>query len=193
MTLPPSASSTPESQPSLLERHRWLVFVLPLAVYMLAGSIEPSRTETGGKMLGLAISGSAYPLAYSLVYTGKIGLTLVAMALVLPGYREFRRSPGLLAVLVGAAGIVLWVGLWKLSSLLGLTQLLEKLPGYGPRPAFNPLEELEAMPVWAYTFLAIRFFGLVAVVPVIEEFFLRGFLLRLVVDQDWWKVPFVVN
>ncbi len=26
--------------------------------------------------------------------------------------------------------------------------------------------------------------------PVIEEFFLRGFLMRLVVDQDWWKVPF---
>ena len=28
------------------------------------------------------------------------------------------------------------------------------------------------------------------VVPVIEEFFLRGFLMRMVVDQDWWKVPF---
>jgi uncharacterized protein len=28
------------------------------------------------------------------------------------------------------------------------------------------------------------------VVPVIEEFFLRGFLMRLVVENDWWKVPF---
>ena len=49
---------------------------------------------------------------------------------------------------------------------------------------------LAATPVWAWTFLAIRFFGLVAVVPVMEEFFLRGFLMRLAVDQDWWKVPF---
>ena len=42
----------------------------------------------------------------------------------------------------------------------------------------------------AWTFLAVRFFGLVAVVPVIEEFFLRGFVMRFVVDRDWWDVPF---
>ena len=177
---------------SLTDRHRWLVFVLPLAVYMVIGSIEPSRAEPGGKMLGLAIPYSAYPL----IYTAKIALTLLAMALVLPGYRQFRRPPGLLAVLVGAVGIVVWIGLWRLSNSLGLTQLLAHLPGYGQRPEYNPLEQLAAdhgytVPAaWASTFLAIRFFGLVAVVPVIEEFFLRGFLLRLVVDQDWWKVPF---
>ena len=73
---------------------------------------------------------------------------------------------------------------------MGLTQLLTQLPGYGPRPEFNPLKELAATPAWAWTFLAIRFFGLVVVVPVMEEFFLRGFLMRMVVDQDWWEVPF---
>ena len=126
---------------SLLERHRWLVFVLPMAVYMLVGSIEPSPGEPGGKMLGLAIPYAAYPL----VYTVKIALTLAAMALVLPGYRQFRRPPGLLAVLVGAVGIVVWVGLWHLSNRLGLTQLLAHLLGYGQRPAFNPLEELAGL------------------------------------------------
>ena len=64
---------------------------------------------TGGKFLGLAVPYSAYPV----VYTAKIALTLVAMALVLPGYRQFRRPPGLLAVLVGAVGIFVWVGLWE--------------------------------------------------------------------------------
>ncbi len=181
-----STSPTPEDQHSLLEKHRWLVFVLPMAVYMLIGSIEPSPSEPGGKMLGLAIPYSAYPL----VYTAKIALTLVAIALVLPGYRQFRHTPGLLAVLVGAVGVVVWIGLWYLSNLMGLTQLLARLPGYGPRPEFNPLKELAPTPIWAWTFLAIRFFGLVVVVPVIEEFFLRGFLMRMVVDQDWWKVPF---
>ena len=126
-----------------------------------------------------------------MLYTAKIALTLVAMALVLPGYRQFRRPPGLLAVLVGAVGIVVWVGLWHLSNLAGLTQSARPFARLrSPRPAFNPLEELAATPAWAWTFLAIRFFGLVAVVPVIEEFFLRGFLMRMVVDQDWWKVPF---
>ena len=32
--------------------------------------------------------------------------------------------------------------------------------------------------------------GLAVVVPVIEEFFLRGFVMRFVIDADWWKVPF---
>src|SRR5271169_6242841 len=162
----------------LLEKHRWLIFVLPMAVYMLIGSIEPSRSSAGGKLLGLAISPAAYDLAYPLVYTLKIALTLAAMALVLPGYRQFRRPPGFLAVLVGAVGIVVWVGLWHLSNLLGLTALLDYWLGSHPRPAFDPLGQLSATPAWAWTFLAIRFFGLAVVVPVIEEFFLRGFLMR---------------
>jgi uncharacterized protein len=36
----------------------------------------------------------------------------------------------------------------------------------------------------------VRFFGLVAVVPLIEEFFLRGFVMRFVMERDWWDVPF---
>ena len=36
----------------------------------------------------------------------------------------------------------------------------------------------------------MRFFGLAAVVPLIEEFFLRGFLMRFVIDAQWWEVPF---
>ena len=60
----------------------------------------------------------------------------------------------------------------------------------GDRPAFNPFEQLADQPAWAWAFLAVRFFGLVAVVPLIEEFFLRGFVMRFVVDRDWWDVPF---
>lgn len=36
----------------------------------------------------------------------------------------------------------------------------------------------------------VRFIGLALVVPVIEEFFIRGFLMRFVMARDWWKVPF---
>jgi CAAX prenyl protease-like protein len=175
---------------SLLEKHRWLVFVLPFAVYMLAGALEPSHDSPGGKMLGLSIPYSAYPL----VYTAKIGLTIVAMALVLPGYRQFRQRPCMLAVLVGALGVVVWVGLCAVSDRLGMTAVLNdamaKVGLYKPRPAYGPLTELAATPAWAWAFLGIRFFGLAVVVPIIEEFFLRGFLMRLVMEADWWKVPF---
>jgi CAAX prenyl protease-like protein len=179
---------------TLLERHRWLTFVLPFAVYMLAGALEPSHDSPGGKMLGLSIPYSAYPL----VYTAKIALTLAAMAFVLPGYRQFRQRPGVFAVLVGAVGVVVWVGLCTVSDRIGLTAVLNvamaKVHLYSPRPAYSPLTELAATPTWAWAFLGIRFFGLALVVPVIEEFFLRGFLMRLVMEADWWKVPFgVVN
>ena len=73
-----------------MEKHRWLGYVLPMLVYMLVGSLEPSASEPGGKMLGLAIPYSAYPL----LYTAKIALTLVAMAVVFPCYLQFRRPPG---------------------------------------------------------------------------------------------------
>ncbi len=179
---------------TLLEKHRWLVFVLPFAVYMLAGALEPSHDSPGGKLLGLSIPYSAYPL----VYTAKIALTLAAMAFVLPGYRQFRRWPGALAVVVGVVGVVAWVGLCMVSDLTGLTAVLKdamaRVHLYSPRPAFNPFDAheslLAASPALNWFFLGIRFFGLVAIVPVIEEFFLRGFLMRVVMKADWWKVPF---
>ncbi len=62
--------------------------------------------------------------------------------------------------------------------------------GLGDRPAFNPLAELADTPAWAYTFLGIRFLGLALVVPIIEEFFLRGFIMRWAVRDEWWDVPF---
>jgi CAAX prenyl protease-like protein len=129
---------------------------------------------------------------YPLIYTAKIALTIAAMLFVLPGYREFpfRISP--LAIVVGVAGVVLWIWLCQLQlERKALSPLgLEKLLGLGERPAYNPLEQLADTPGWAYTFLAIRFFGLALVVPIIEEFFLRGFLMRYVIAERWWKLPF---
>jgi len=88
--------------------------------------------------------------------------------------------------------VVAWIGLCHLGlerrilPTIGLGGLL----GSGQRSAFNPLVELAGQPALAYGFLAIRFVGLALVVPVIEEFFLRGFLMRLCVHDCWWNVPF---
>ena len=45
-------------------------------------------------------------------------------------------------------------------------------------------------PALAYVFLIVRFSGLALIVPVIEEFFLRGFLMRFLTDNNWWQVSF---
>jgi uncharacterized protein len=174
----------------LLDRHRWLVFLLPFLVFMLITSLEPSPKEPGGKAIGLSIPYSYYPW----VYTAKIALTVAAIIAVLPGYRQFPVRLGGLAILLGIVGGPLWIGLsWvdfhyvqpALQSI-GLGSIV----GSGTRAGFNPVEQLAAHPAWAWGFLAIRFIGLVAVVPVIEEFFLRGFIMRLPVDREWWQVPF---
>ena len=39
-------------------------------------------------------------------------------------------------------------------------------------------------------YLVLRGLGLVVVVPIVEELFLRGFLLRFVIREQFWTVPF---
>jgi membrane protease YdiL (CAAX protease family) len=207
----PDVKPQPQGRRGLLKRHPWITFVLPLLVFMLVGSLEPTKpqepsgeqsaqTSTGDP--NTSDGGSILPQIpyryYPLVYTLKIAMTIVAILFVLPGYREFPLRVSPLAVVVGVIGVVVWVGLCRLNveHVLGelLASLLRpiKLDGLvnlGTRSAFNPLQELAAHPGWAWGFLAIRFVGLVAVASVIEEFFLRGFLMRFVVANHWWEVP----
>jgi uncharacterized protein len=173
-------------------KNPWIVFLLPFVVFAIVGAFEPTPDKPGGARIGLSIPYSQYPL----IYTLKIGLTLAAMIFVLPGYREFPFRVNPVAVGVGLVGVVLWVGICRLDiEHRYLQPLLDKLGmggliGAGERAGLNPLEQLKAQPLWAWAFLIIRFVGLALIVPVIEEFFLRGFAMRLVVEQDWWKVPF---
>jgi CAAX prenyl protease-like protein len=198
MTTAPSPTRNPQSETSN-RTSPWLTFLLPFIVYMAVGTFEPAPPKPPIKLP----DGGSRPAAnqnwfgleyrhYPVIYTAKIALTLAAMAFVFPGYRQipFRISP--LAIFIGTVGVVLWIALCqlrleeKILEPLGLASFL----GLGERPAFNPLQELAATPTWAYTFLAIRFVGLALIVPIIEEFFLRGFLMRYVISQDWWEVPF---
>lgn len=204
-----------------LSRYPWATFVLPLAVYMLIGAVEPSPPPVAAEDAIAAESAAADPLdevadlpeaetdglvqpqsrwphlpysAYPLVYTAKLVLTLLAMVAVWPGYRAFRAPPHwLLAVGVGVAGGALWIVLSELQlerKIGPWAALLDMLGLGGSRASFNPLAELADNPAWAYGFLAIRLIGLALIVPVIEEFFLRGFLMRFVMHANWPEVPF---
>jgi CAAX prenyl protease-like protein len=173
-----------------LARNPWLTFLLPFVVYMLVGSLEMSSpTEAHPQTTNwLGIRYEHYPT----VYTVKIALTIVALIYVWPGYRQFpfRVSPW--SIIVGVVGVVLWVGICNLQLERRLLEPigLAKLLGIGERPAYNPLAQLAESPAWAYSFLGVRFLGLALIVPIIEEFFLRGFLMRYVIAQEWWRWPF---
>ena len=171
----------------LLEKHRWVIFVLPLLVFLLVGSLEPKPPEGGSSEGWLAIPYGYYPI----VYTLKIALTLAAIVFVLPGYGEFPWRVSPLSVVVGLIGVVVWVGICslELEGRLLLPLGLGWFVDQGARSAFNPLEQLHPA-AWAWGFLAIRLVGLGVVIAVAEEFFLRGFLMRFVIEADWWDVPF---
>lgn len=214
----------PPLPPGWLGRWPWVTFLAPLIVFMFVGSLEPTPPEQGSltaaatapdeanaptepdaetaaeaaEMESLGEDEGWLPRVayrhYPLVYTIKIALTLLTMALVWPGYRTFPWRLSALAIVVGLVGGVLWIAIARLQlgaatlQSLGLGGIAET----GQRSAFNPLKELAANPAWAYGFLAIRLCGLIIVVPIIEEFFLRGFLMRFVIHDQWHQVPFGV-
>jgi CAAX prenyl protease-like protein len=225
---PPSPCPYLDPENAPLPKNGWLrrwpavTFVLPFAVFMIVGSIEPSppdrKAEAEIKRLTKEIESGELNLAqeslaldqrekleeeqthlmayenYPTVYSSKIGLTVLAMLLVLPGYLAFPFRIHGIAFVVGIVGAIVWIGLFQLHlektllEPLGLGGFLN----FVRRPGFNPLAEIKDNPQWAYGFLAIRFFGLVIVISIVEEFFLRGFLMRYVMDIDWHLIPFAV-
>ena len=152
---------------------------MPFAVFLAVGLLEPTRSGDG-LAGGLGIPFSAYPL----IYMVRIGATLVAIARVWRPIRDWLGRPTWWPPLVGLALVIPWVVLATLEREAGWTA------GLGARAAFNPFAACQesALPTWL--FVAVRSLGLIAVVPLVEELFLRGFLLRYVIDEDFWKVPF---
>ena len=185
---PPSLSRRSAAKPPTSGTNPWLVFLLPLAVYMLVGSLEPAPPEPGSRPADATFFHLPYSY-YPLIYALKIALTASAIAYVRPGYRQFPWRISWLAIVVGGLGVVVWIGLVNAERLI-TAHAPPWLRDWGQRSGYNPLTELPGRPALAYGFLAIRLFGLAAIVPLIEEFFLRGFVMRFVVANDWWAVPF---
>jgi len=139
----------------------------------------------GGSLEGVLGSGAEPHIWYAETYSVVVGLTFLLMFAVGRGYFFATFSISWLSVVVGALGVFLWIGLWWIDrEFLGLGALFGST-----REAFNPLAELSHDPTWMRQFLAIRFLGLVVVVPVIEEFFIRGFVMRYIDSHDWDRVP----
>ena len=179
----------------LLARHPWLTFLLPFIVYMVVGSFEPSPPKppiTAARRRARAPIDEAnnwFGLEYShypIVYTVKIALTIAAMCSSCPATGSFRSASRCWRSSSASSASCCGSGSASCSSSASCStrSAWKSSCGLGERPAYNPLDQLAATPAWAYTFLAIRFLGLALVVPIIEEFFLRGFLMRFVVRDE---------
>lgn len=122
---------------------------------------------------------SVYPVAYAV----KVITVTAALAVCARTWRHELRFDGKavgFGILAGLIGLPLWIG---------VSEITPSLSFLGTRAAYNPLAEIPDATLRA-VFLATRFFGLAAMVPLMEEVFWRSFLLRFVTDQDkWYTLP----
>ena len=156
----------------------WESCVVPLVVFLAAGLFEP--TPSGGGLAGLlGIPYAAYPF----VYAARLVATAIAIASVWGPIRAWVGQTTWWPIALGAVLVVPWV----------ILAAVQREAGWAPdaveRSAFDPFAHF-ASPGAAWSFLLVRALGLVAVVPLVEELFLRGFLMRYVIDERFWMVPF---
>ena len=140
----------------------WLPYVAPFALFLILTSVEAQFV-------------SLYPWLYALKLV-LVGGLLWALRPALGEARPQARGLGP-ALLLGVVLVFAWVWVDHWTPHIKLL---------GGRVGYDPFREIGSR-VGRAAFLAVRFFGLVVVVPIIEETFYRGFLLRYVIDPDGWR------
>lgn len=149
-------------------RRKLAAFTLPMAVFLLLLVLN-------SVLRGM---GSGFWLVYPehWIYPAQ---TIFCGALLLWFWREYEiRLAGRIAfpLLIGVAVFGLWIS-------------PQAFLGFPPRPdAFNP-EIFLGQPAAYWTTIGFRFLRLAVVVPLVEEIFWRGFLLRYLVNEKFHAVP----
>jgi CAAX prenyl protease-like protein len=144
----------------LFQQYRWLPFVLPLSLFLLLTSFEQ------------ALGSSFYPLIYSVKTIMLAGILWRTRSI----YSDLNRnSQGVsIGLLLGPALTVGWVVIDRYTPHFRFM---------GARSAYDPFTAIHNVPL-CWLFIAVRFFGLTMIAPIIEELFYRAFLPRLVINQN---------
>ncbi len=155
-------------------RWPWLPYVAPMATFLILTSFEGFLPTTA--------PGSATIAFYPWVYAIKLAVVGLAIWLSRSAWRDLRPLPswGALgaSVALGLAVALIWVGADGYYPVWGTI---------GSRAAYDPTVLTPASRV---AFLAVRFCGLVLVVPLFEELFWRSFVVRWLIDPDHFeRVP----
>ncbi len=141
----------------------WLPYAAPMALFLLLTTVE-------GKA----------PLAwYVPLYALKAVLVTITLLYFSKTWRRELTPNARVVPLAVAVGLAVF-GEW-----IVLDQWIP-YPHLGTRSAYNPFEAV-ANPAVRLGFLALRFYGLTVMVPVMEELFWRSFLLRFFTDLDDFK------
>lgn len=155
-------------------------FVVPFVAYMVIASRAPSLTHE-------SIDDVSVDGYFNLVIV-QVVVTIALIVFWLKNYlAEFPFRIDIWGVIVGVVGVVAWVGLCGLQiekQALELIGMGEWLP---ERVGFNPFGQISDGGR-RMAFMFFRFTMLAMMVPILEELFLRGFLLRYLENPDWHTI-----
>jgi uncharacterized protein len=149
-------------------------YVTPFAVFMLLTQAESLAVADDGKLIAQS---------YVMIYCLKIVAVLLSLYFCRPALNDFRPAPQISQVFISVV-MGLLIGMFWVHLEGFYPALPESI--VGKRSAFNPMQ-LE--PVYKYLFLTFRMTGLIILVPIIEELFIRDFILRYVTSPDWENRP----
>jgi uncharacterized protein len=126
----------------------------------------------------------ALPLPPQVLFPVRFVLVLAAILVFSRPYLSWKPSQTLASIGVGIAVFVIWVGPDLLfGRLFGQSYRHSWLFFGGPSTSLSPQNEHNSF------FLAIRVLSSVCLVPVLEELFWRGWLMRWFINQEFLKVP----
>lgn len=146
-----------------------VAYTAPMVLFVLLLAVDSAWKNSGAIFWLGAPEFWIYPLQ-----------TLLCAALLIYFRREYKfqrwRRP-IFAFAIGLLVFFLWIA-------------PQQFLGFPSREVgFNP-DALAAEPALYWATLALRFLRLVVVVPLLEEIFWRGFLLRYLIAEDFESIPF---
>ncbi len=158
-----------DSASSVPHRRRLIAYIAPMALFLGLIALVSGLKAIGGSFWLSAPEYWIYPAQ-----------TVFCAALVWWFRREYDfgklRQP-VFVIAVGIAIFVLWVS-------------PQMFFGFAPRTeGFNP-GVFANQPSLYWSTIGLRFLRLAIVVPFVEEIFWRGFLLRYLIDERFYTVPF---
>jgi CAAX prenyl protease-like protein len=165
---------------------RWqdkAAMMVPLLVFFVLGTL----IDTSPLRDGESINSTAYFWSVSLRV---IGMAVAVLIFLRSITRQFPLKIDRWGWLTGVLGVVLWIGICSLQLERSLIEMIglsaeRWLPGREGVDPFSTYSGGSAL----LSFLAFRFALLAVCLPVAEELFLRGFLMRAVEAENWTEIP----
>jgi uncharacterized protein len=157
-----------DSQPPATAKRKLAAFVLPMVIFLALLALASALRKPGGGFWLAAPEYWVFP-AQALI----CGVFLIWF------WREydFRAPP--------QAGFAIAIGLLVFALWIAPQQFF----GFSPRiTGFNP-DVFASQPALYWGTIIFRFLRLVIVVPLVEEIFWRGFLLRYLINEKFTEVP----